>query len=71
MVFILDRPDGDGAQIPLAYYQEVVQPFGTVSASTTLLQLTTEAQVSQLQFGEFTLGDTDCPSLTGHPDIRY
>jgi hypothetical protein len=24
-----------------------------------------------LRIGDFTLGELDCPSLTGHPNIRY
>jgi hypothetical protein len=27
--------------------------------------------VFQFQIGDFTLGEADCPSLTGHPYIRY
>ncbi len=29
------------------------------------------APEGQLLVGDFVLGDAECPSLTGHPDIRY
>lgn len=71
MVFILDLPENDGAQAPLPCYQEVVQPAAPAKPAVAAARLEAAAQARQLQVGEFTLGDTDCPSLTGHPDIRY
>ncbi|RTQ53775.1 hypothetical protein EJV47_03305 [Hymenobacter gummosus] len=29
------------------------------------------ASVYKFQIGDFILGEADCPSLTGHPYIRY
>jgi hypothetical protein len=57
-------------------------PFAVVSQEITpatladevphsALAADAEAGQGQLQIGDFTLGDMDCPSLTGHPDIRY
>lgn len=71
MVLIIDLPDSDGTTTPLACYQDVAQSALPVKSAARPAQCEAEAQVRQLQVGEFTLGDTDCPSLTGHPDIRY
>ncbi|WP_139361844.1 hypothetical protein [Hymenobacter sp. CRA2] len=48
---------------PAAYAAETV---ANASANDEAL-----AAAAQLQIGDFVLGDLDCPSLTGHPDIRY
>lgn len=69
MFFIIDLPDQSDGQAPLAYQSEPIQSVNATSELAT--RLAAEAQVPQLQLGDFTLGDTDCPSLTGHPDIRY
>ncbi|WP_133257137.1 hypothetical protein [Hymenobacter edaphi] len=52
-----------------AVSQEITAPAPSPEAAQPAQPA--DAGQGQLQIGDFTLGDLDCPSLTGHPDIRY
>lgn len=50
-------------------YQRIIRPI--IQDLPSLILSPAAVPATQPPKADFTLGDLDCPCLTGHPDIRY